>query len=234
MTVGHCLHSMFLSVWHKDFLLIWAHFGVAMWMLWQFIALQLGISHYYTFKHFDHNFVLVSVSLLVITGWLLTKTVYYLFFCISYKVESELNKFVKIANQVLIFMHSILLTAALVNFKDPKQQELGYLTIFIISTLMALNVVVTLNPISREERVDLHARSCCSSVNIMPTISFLFCLQVLELHHFLVATEEQNSNFYTPFHKLMVIWLVGLWICIQRLPERMFPNSPKIHKYLSS
>ena len=66
------------------------------------------------------------------------------------------------------------------------------------------------------------------------TISFLFCFKVLELHHFLVATENQNKVFYSPFHIVVGIWLLGLWINIQKVPERLFPESPAIHKFLSS
>jgi len=114
----------------------------------------------------------------------------------SYSIERELNKLVKLANQAVIFIHSIFLTYALINHTDEKQCEFGYLTIFIIAILMVLNIVVTLNPISKEERIDLHARGCCSSSNMMPTISFMFCLQVLELHHYLAATDQQNKLFY--------------------------------------
>jgi hypothetical protein len=192
MTFAHCIHSMFTQVFHKDFILIWCHFLPALFCLWQFVALQLGISHYYSFAKLSSTHVTISASLLLIASWLLMKTFYYLFYCISYKAESDMNRLVKIFNQILIFSHSIFLTYSLFNHLNAKQYELGYLTIFIICTLFVLNVVVTLNPISREDSVDLNARGCCSSNNIMPTISFLFCFQVLELHHFLAATEEQN------------------------------------------
>lgn len=81
--------------------------------------------------------------------------VYYVFYCISYSTESSLNRAAKISNQLLIFGHTILLTLALFNHADPKQKELGYLTIFIVVTLTVLNAVVTLNPIQREESVDI-------------------------------------------------------------------------------
>lgn len=32
----------------------------------------------------------------------------------------------------------------------------------------------------------------------------------------------------------MALWLFGLWLNVQKMPERFFPNSPVIHKYLSS
>lgn len=32
----------------------------------------------------------------------------------------------------------------------------------------------------------------------------------------------------------MALWLFGLWLNVQRIPERFFPSSPMIHKYLSS
>jgi hypothetical protein len=123
------------------------------------------------------------------TAFFFAKWAYYMFYCISYQTESELHKTVKIANQVMIFMHSIFLAYALFNHKDPKQHEFGYLTIFIIATLLVLNVVVTLNPITREDRIDPLSRGCCSSQNLMPTISFMFCFWVFEIHRYLVATD---------------------------------------------
>ena len=79
--------------------------------------------------------------------WLFAKTFYYLFYSISYNLESKLNKWIKVLNMVIIFGFSIIMTYALFNRKDAKQQELGYLTIFIIVTLLILNLIVTLNPI---------------------------------------------------------------------------------------
>jgi hypothetical protein len=68
----------------------------------------------------------------------------------------------------------------------------------------------------------------------MMTISFLFCFKVLELHHFLVATDNQNKVFYQPFHIVIGILLFGLWIHIQKIPERLFPDTPLVHKFMSS
>lgn len=101
--------------------------------------------------------------------------VYYVFYCMSYRVENKLNKMVKVANQTLIFTHTIFLICVLFNHADSKQNEFGYLTIFVVITLFVLNVIVTLNPIQREDNIDVHNRGCCSSNNIMPTISFIFC-----------------------------------------------------------
>lgn len=112
--------------------------------------------------------------------------------------------------------------------------ELGYLTIFIITTLLILNVLLTLNPIQRAEADDMHTRSCCSSQNIMMTISVLFCLKVLELHNLLVATPEQKQVFYKPFHIMLGIWIFALWLHVQKMPERFFPETPFIQKYMSS
>ena len=68
----------------------------------------------------------------------------------------------------------------------------------------------------------------------MMTISVLFCLKVLELHNFLVATPQQKQVFYKPFHMMLGIWIVALWLNLQKIPERFFPTSPFVQKYLSS
>lgn len=176
----------------------------------------------------------MSLSTLLISLWLFMKTGYYVFYSISYKVENELNKWIKVGNMAIIFMHTVFMVYSLFNHTDERQHELCYLAIFIIVTLLILNVIVALNPIMREEGIDLLDRSCCSSTNLMPTISCLFCFQVLELHHFFGASEAQNTVFYTPFHWIIIIWIFSLWIHIQKLPERFFPESRKIQLYLSS
>jgi len=112
-----------------------------------------------------------------------------MFYSMSYKVEYELNKWMKVANMIIIFPYSMILSYALFNHHDPKQYELGYLAIFIMSSLLVLNVVLTLNPIYKDQGTDSYSRSCCSSQNLMMTISFLFCFKVMEIHHFLVASE---------------------------------------------
>lgn len=56
----------------------------------------------------------------------------------------------------------------------------------------------------------------------------------MELHHFLAATEEQNEKFYYPFQKLIGVWLFGLWLGIQKIPERFFPEWAWLHKYAHS
>jgi hypothetical protein len=84
LTFAHCIHSMFRSVWHKDILLIWGHFMAGLFSLWQLIALQLGINHYYDFPRLSTGYVLSSMSLLIITSWFFVKAIYYLFYCMSY------------------------------------------------------------------------------------------------------------------------------------------------------
>jgi len=46
----------------------------------------------------------------------------------------------------------------------------------------------------------------------MMTISVLFCLKVLELHNFLAATPAQKRVFYTPFHYMLIAWILALWL----------------------
>mgnify|MGYP006893774551 CR=1 FL=1 len=137
---------MFISINHKDFILIWIHFIPAMFMLWQLFALQIGFPHFYNFSE-NANIVVISVTISMTALWLFAKTTYYLFYSMSYSLESKLNKWMKVLNMVIIFGFSIIMTYALFNRKDNKQQELGYLTIFIIVTLLILNLIVTLNPI---------------------------------------------------------------------------------------
>jgi len=93
---------------------------------------------------------MTSISVGLLTVWFFTKTIYFMFYSISYKVEHELNKWMKVANMIIIFPYSMILSYALFNHHDPKQYELGYLTIFIMSTLLVLNVVLTLNPIYKD------------------------------------------------------------------------------------
>ena len=184
-------------------------------MLWQLISLQMGMSHVYNFGNSKVNgdFIITSIALSLMVAWFFAKTGYHMFYSISYKVEYEFNKWIKIANMCVIFMYSIFFSYALFNHTDARQYELGYLTIFILSTLLVLNIILTLNPIYREEGAN-QSRSCCSSSNLMMTISCIFCFKIMELHHFLVATPEQKTVFYKPFHQIMGIWLLGLWINI--------------------
>ena len=114
LTIAHCLHSMF-NIFHKDFVLIWIHFLPGLFMLWQVVAMQLGISHIYP----EDSFVMmVAVGLLV--GWFFTKTVYFMFYSMSYKIECELNKWVKVANMCIVFPYSILMSYSLFDHLDPK------------------------------------------------------------------------------------------------------------------
>lgn len=50
LTFAHCIHSMFISINHKDFILIWIHFIPAMFMLWQLFSLEIGFNHFYNFS----------------------------------------------------------------------------------------------------------------------------------------------------------------------------------------
>ena len=56
----------------------------------------------------------------------------------------------------------------------------------------------------------------------------------MELHNIFVATPEQKQAFYKPFHQIVGIWLFGLWIHVQKLPERCWPDSKFVHKFASS
>lgn len=62
----------------------------------------------------------MSLSTLLVSLWLFMKTGYYVFYSISYKVENELNKWVKVGNMVLIFMHSAIMVYSLFNHSEEK------------------------------------------------------------------------------------------------------------------
>jgi hypothetical protein len=90
-------------------------------MLWQLIELQMGISHVYKFpQRLDANFVITTIALGLIVTWFFIKTAYFMFYSISYRVEYEFNKWIKIANMAVIFMYSIFFAYSLFNHTDPK------------------------------------------------------------------------------------------------------------------
>ena len=166
--------------------------------------------------------------------YLFLRTGYQMFYSLSYSFENKYNRWIKIGSMVVIFVNAIFLSYALFNQKDEKQYELCYLTIFIICTLLLINILLTLNPIMKEDASDLDSRSCCSSQNIMMTVSVLFCLKVFELHNYIVATDSQKKIFYRPFHEILGLWIFGLWLNVQQFPERLFKHSPFVTKYFNS
>lgn len=176
---------------------------------------------------------LISYALMI--TWFFAQTIYFTFYPISYKVEGLLNRQIKIINTLLIFANSIFFSIILYNNnidldENKRNQkisiEMGYLTIFIMCTLIVLNVILILNPIHRDgELIDIYQRSCCSSQNLIMTISVLFCLQVIEIHHLFFSTHQQKQYFYKPFHIVLLVWLIGLWINVQKLPERFLPHA---------
>jgi len=68
---------------------------------------------------------------------------------------------------LVLFMNTIFLLFALTNHTDQHQKELGFLGIFIISILLALNLLLLLNPIARSDEESLssemYSRSLCTS-----------------------------------------------------------------------
>jgi hypothetical protein len=110
--------------------------------------MYLGVSHLYNFT--GQSFWIMMVSNSLLAAWFFFKTCYHMFYSMSYRTESELNKWIKVANMFVVFPYFIFMSYSLFNHLDPKQYELGYLTIFIMTTLFVLNVVLTLNPIYRD------------------------------------------------------------------------------------
>ena len=49
---------------------------------------------------------------------------------------------------------------------------------------------------------------------------------VLEFYHFLLASTDQKKVFFKGFHRILILWLVAMWLSYQKIPERFFTNSP--------
>ncbi len=100
---------------------------------------------------------------------------------------------------------------------------------FIIGILLALNLLLLLNPIARSDEESLssemYSRSLCTSQNIMMIISVIFCISVLEIYHFLLASSDQKKVFFKGFHRILILWLFAMWLSYQKVPERLFPTS---------
>jgi len=84
LTAAHCLHSMF-NIFHKDFLMIWMHFLPALYMMWQVIAMYLGISHIYQLS--GSSYYIMFLANVLLSAWFFAKTGYYMFYAMSYKLE---------------------------------------------------------------------------------------------------------------------------------------------------
>ena len=95
------------------------HFIPAMFMLWQLFSLEIGFDHFYNFSQ-NTNLVVISITIIMTALWLFAKTSYYLFYSMSYNLESKLNKWIKVLNMIIIFGFSIIMTYALFNRKDNK------------------------------------------------------------------------------------------------------------------
>ena len=108
------------NIFHRDFVLIWIHFAPGLYMLWQLISLQMGMSHLYNFGKVNGDFVITSIALGLMVTWFFAKTGYHMFYSISYKVEYEFNKWIKIANMCVIFMYAIFFSYALFNHTDAR------------------------------------------------------------------------------------------------------------------
>lgn len=100
---------------------------------------------------------------------------------------------------------------------------------FIIGILLALNLLLLLNPISKSDdeslSSEMYNRSLFTSQNIMMIISVIFCISVLEIYHYLLASSDQKKVFFKGFHRILILWLVAMWLSYQKVPERLFPTS---------
>lgn len=118
------------------------------------------------------------------------KLVYHTFYAMSYKVESQLSKTSKLASLVALFGSAISLCLIMMDHRDPKQSELGFLLIFVLGLLFLLNSVLTLNPLQREASAPQNRRSCCKGSSLLLTISVVVILMVMELHYLTKASPD--------------------------------------------
>lgn len=180
---------------------MWLNLAPAMFLTWEIISIQLGFSHFYgdTFDRLHGTQrVMMIVSIALTMLWLLTRTVYMVFYAKSYATEYTLGVACKVVTMALLFCHAIMLFHQLLIERGKKhQQEMGWFICYFVAILFVANVVLTLFPAQKlEGAADLQQRGCCSSFNITLTLSVLACLMLLEVYHFSGASREQCIVFF--------------------------------------
>jgi hypothetical protein len=68
----------------------------------------------------SENYFIITASIISLALFFLMKTIYYLLYPISYKVEAELEKWTKVVSMAVVFSTSAFLTLALFNFNDSR------------------------------------------------------------------------------------------------------------------
>ena len=158
LTDGHCLHSL-LDASHVDFLPMWLNLAPAMFLIWEVISIQLGFSRFYG-DVFDRlhgtQKVMMAVSIGLTMLWLLTRTVYMVFYAKSYATEYTLNVACKVVTMSLLFCHAIMLFhQLLIEHGRRHQQEIGWFICYFVAILFVANIILTLFPAQRMEGADL-------------------------------------------------------------------------------
>ena len=76
--------------------------------------MQLGISHFYNYS------IMMLVANALLSAWFFAKAFYYMFYAMSYRIECELNKWIKVANMFIVFPYAIFMSYSLFNHFDAK------------------------------------------------------------------------------------------------------------------
>lgn len=102
---------------------MWIFFLPSLALTWEFIALQIGISHYYrevpNFTSTAHK-IMMQTSTVLMIGWFFAKTGYYMFYPMGYRTEHTYNRWIKIANMLVIFVNAIFICYALFDHQEGK------------------------------------------------------------------------------------------------------------------
>ena len=88
--------------------------------------------------------------------WFFAKTGYYMFYAMGYKIEHTYNKWIKIANMLVIFVNANFFCYALFNHADEKQYKCSFPPYFLcesdVQHIFCLDgaVAAVVSPLSRE------------------------------------------------------------------------------------
>jgi hypothetical protein len=66
------------------------------------------------------GFIIMIVANALLASWFFFKFGYFMFYALSYSMESELNKWIKVANMFIVFPYAIFMSYSLFNHFDPK------------------------------------------------------------------------------------------------------------------
>lgn len=80
--------------------------------------MYLGISHIYQLS--GPSFYIQFAANVLLSAWFFAKTGYYMFYAMSYRLEQELNRWIKVCNMFIVFPYAIFMSYSLFNHFDPK------------------------------------------------------------------------------------------------------------------